>query len=112
MSDALYSGQRFRTFNVVDDFNREGLGIEVDAHLPAPRVVRVLDRIAAWRGYPRMIRLDNGRELVSVAVAGWAEENGEELDFIQPGKPPKTPTSSDSTAPAARRRWTCRYSPG
>jgi len=87
MSDALYSGQRLFTFNVVDDFNREGLGIEVDINLPAPRVIRVLDRIAAWRGYPRMIRLDNGPELVSVAMAEWAEENGVELDFIQPGMP-------------------------
>ena len=60
MSDALYGGMRFRTFNVVDDFNREGLDIEVDTNLPAPRVIRVLDRIAAWRGYPAKLRMDNG----------------------------------------------------
>lgn len=59
MSDALYDGHRFRTFNVVDDFNREGLAIEVDFNLPAPRVIRVLDQIAAWRGYPSKLRLDN-----------------------------------------------------
>ena len=59
MSDVLYGGQRFRTFNVVDDFNREALAIEVDTNLPAARVVRVLDRIAAWRGYPAKIRMDN-----------------------------------------------------
>jgi putative transposase len=88
MSDALYSGQCFRTFNVVDDFNREGLGIEVDTNLPAPRIIRVLDRIAAWRGYPQRLRLDNGSELVSVALAGWAEDHDVlQLDFIQPGKP-------------------------
>lgn len=87
MSDALYSGQRFRTFNVVDDFNREGLGIEVDTNLPAPRIIRVLDRIAAWRGYPQRLRLDNGPELVSVALADWAEAHDVQLGFIQPGKP-------------------------
>ncbi len=59
MSDALWGDRRFRTFNVVDDFNREGLAIEVDFNLPAPRVVRTLDRIAAERGYPRKLRLDN-----------------------------------------------------
>lgn len=87
MSDALYSGMRFRTLNVVDDFNREGLDIEVDTSLPAPRVIRVLDRIAAWRGYPQKLRMDNGPELVSVAMAEWAEEHDVQLDFIQPGKP-------------------------
>src|SRR4030095_5867156 len=58
MSDALWSGQRFRTFNVVDDFNREVLAIEVDFNLPAARVVRTLERIAAERGYPLKLRLD------------------------------------------------------
>ena len=52
MHDALVCGRRFRMFNVVDDFNREALSIEIDLNLPAQRVVRVLDRIAANRGYP------------------------------------------------------------
>jgi putative Ca2+/H+ antiporter (TMEM165/GDT1 family) len=34
MSDALWGDRRFRTFNVVDDCNREGLAIEVDFNLP------------------------------------------------------------------------------
>ena len=45
MHDALVCGRRFRMFNVVDDFNREALSIEIDLNLPAQRVVRVLDRI-------------------------------------------------------------------
>lgn len=87
MSDALMSGQRFRTFNVLDDFSREILAIEVDTNLPAARVIRVLDRIAAWRGYPGKMRMDNGPEFVSVHLADWAEQHGVELEFIQPGKP-------------------------
>ena len=59
MSDALWGDRRFRTFNVVDDFNREVLAIEVDFNLPAARVVRTLERIAAERGYPLKLRLDN-----------------------------------------------------
>jgi putative transposase len=43
MSDALWCGRRFRTFNVVDDFNREAQAIEVDFNLPAQRIVRTLD---------------------------------------------------------------------
>ena len=71
----------------MDDFNREALAIEIDLIIPAQRVVRVLDRIAASRGYPPKMRMDNGQELISVALAQWAEEHGVMLEFIKPGKP-------------------------
>lgn len=87
MHDALMSGRRFRTFNVVDDFNREALAIEIDLSLPAARVIRVLERVVAWRGYPKKLRMDNGPEFISTALAEWAEEHCIELDFIEPGKP-------------------------
>ncbi len=86
MHDALVSGRHFRTFNVVDDFNREALAIEIDLNIPAQRVVRVLDRIVVNRGYPLMMRMDNGPELVLLALAQWAEEHGVLLEFINPGK--------------------------
>lgn len=87
MSDALWYGQRFRTFNLVDDFNREGIAIEIDLSLPAKRIIRVLDRVASERGYPAKLRVDNGPELTSIHMAQWAETHGVELEFIQPGKP-------------------------
>jgi putative transposase len=59
MHDALVCGRRFRTFNVVDDFNREALSIEIDLNLPALRVVRVLDRIAAIRSCYAWIMVRN-----------------------------------------------------
>lgn len=87
MSDALMCGRKFRTFNVVDDFNREALAIEIDFSLPAQRVIRVLDNIALIRGYPMKIRLDNGPEFISLALAEWAEHHEVILEFIEPGKP-------------------------
>jgi len=87
MHDALVCGRRLRTFNVVDDFNREALATEIDLNIPAQRVVRVLDRIVANRGYPLKMRMDNGPELVSLTLAQWAEEHGVILEFIRPGKP-------------------------
>ena len=87
MSDALWSGQRFRTFNLIDDYNREALTIDVDRSLPAVRVVRALDRAAAWRGYPKKLRVDNGPELTSVRLADWADDNNVELEFTEPGRP-------------------------
>ncbi len=69
------------------DFMHDALAIEIDLNIPAQRVVRVLDRIVANRGYPRKMRMDNGPELVSLALAQWAEEHGVLLEFIRPGKP-------------------------
>lgn len=87
MSDALWNGRRFRTFNVVDDFNREALCIEIDLNLPTARVVRMLERVAAWRGYPAKVRMDNGPEFIAVALADWADQHDVMLEFIEPGKP-------------------------
>lgn len=87
MSDSLFCGRRFRTFNVVDDFNREVLAIEIDLSLPAARVIRILERVIAWRGYPKKLRMDNGPEFISSALADWAEEHSIKLEFIQPGSP-------------------------
>jgi transposase InsO family protein len=87
MSDALLTGQRVRSLNVIDDFNREVLAIEVDTSLPAQRVVRVLEQIADWYGYPKRIRIDNGPEFISTKLMTWAQTHQVILDFIQPGQP-------------------------
>ena len=87
MSDALSSGRTFRTLNILDDFNREALWIEVDTSLPAERVIRVLGQWLAWRGKPASIRMDNGPELISQRLESWAKAKNIELLHIQPGKP-------------------------
>ena len=87
MADQLADGRSFRTLNVLDDFNREGLGIEVDFSLPAMRVVRSLNQIIEWRGKPANIRVDNGPEYVSGLLMQWAEKRGIAIEHIQPGKP-------------------------
>lgn len=87
MQDALSSGRKFRTLNIIDEFNREVLAIEIDFSLPALRVIRVLERISEHRGYPKQIRVDNGPEFISKALSKWAEEKKVTLLFIQPGKP-------------------------
>lgn len=60
MSDSLKDGRTIRTFNVIDDYNREGLCIEVDLSLPTQGVIRSLEQIIEWRGKPQAIRCDNG----------------------------------------------------
>lgn len=87
MSDSLIDGRKFRTFNVLDDYNREGLGIEVDFSLPGERIIRALDRVIEWRGKPLAIRCDNGPENISQAMIEWTIKNQITLLYIQPGKP-------------------------
>jgi len=65
MSDSLSNGRAIRTLNIIDDYNREALWIEVDTSLPAERVVRVLENLLLWRTAPKQIRMDNGPELIS-----------------------------------------------
>jgi putative transposase len=87
MHDQLSDGRCFRLLNVIDDYNREALGIEVDFSLPSERVIRALKQIIEWRGRPNSIRCDNGPENISAAIQTWAEQSGIAFQYIQPGKP-------------------------
>ena len=87
MSDSLNNGSRFRTANVLDDCNREALGILVEGSLPSTRITAWLDDIAAWRGYPLKIRVDNGPENIASHFKLWANLHKIEIQYIQPGKP-------------------------
>jgi len=86
-SDSLYSGRRFRTLNVVDDFSRESVGIEVAFSLPSQRVTRLLERLFWTHGKPEKITCDNGPEFRSKHTQKWAQKAGILLDYIDPGKP-------------------------
>lgn len=85
--DQLASGRRIRAFNVVDDFTREALAIEVAASLPASTVTQVLDRLVLERGLPKQITVDNGTEFTSIAFDQWAHRNSVAIRYITPGKP-------------------------
>jgi putative transposase len=87
MHDQLSDGRSFRIFNVIDDFNREALTMDVDLSLPAERVVRALDQVIERRGKPHVIRSDNGPEYISTQLKLWAEKQGIRLEYIQPGNP-------------------------
>jgi putative transposase len=89
MRDTLASGRAFRTLNLIDEFNREVLAIEVDTSLPSARVIRVLKQLSEWRPLPQSIRVDNGPEFIAEALAEWSTENGVTLNFIAPGQPQK-----------------------
>ena len=85
--DGLYHGKTFRSFNVIDDFNREVLAISIDTSLTSLRVIRELTKIVEWRGKPERLRVDNGPEFIAQAMEDWCKQHNIELVFIQKGKP-------------------------
>ena len=87
MSDSLENGRTFRTFNVLDDYNREGLAIEVGFSLPTQQVIRTLEQIIEWRGKPQALRMDNGPEYINQKLVDWANSKQITLMYTQPGKP-------------------------
>ena len=87
MSDSLYSRGRFRTFNVIDDFNRESVAIEIDTSITAKRLIRIFEILKLTRGLPDVLRVDNGPEFTSGEFVAWAEDNGMIIRYIEPGKP-------------------------
>jgi Transposase and inactivated derivatives len=87
MSDSLADGRKVRILNIIDDFNRESLAVEVDTSIPARRVIRVLERLIAEKGCPANIRCDNGPEFISHLLNEWCAARKITLQFIQPGRP-------------------------
>ena len=90
VADGLADGRRIRCLNIVDDYTRECLAIEVDSSLTGRRVVAVMDRLRESRGLPLSITLDNGPEFAGQKLDEWAYTHGVKLSFIQPcNDPPK-----------------------
>lgn len=86
--DTLADGRTIKMLNVIDEFTREALAIEVDRSIDADHVVAVLERLAAQRGSaPVYVRFDNGPEFVAHAVADWCRFTGTNSVFIDPGSP-------------------------
>lgn len=87
MQDSLASGTKIRSFNVIDDFNREVLNISLDSSINAQRVVGELEKLIEWRGKPERLRVDSGPEFIAEKLQSWCVEQNITLNFIQKGKP-------------------------
>jgi putative transposase len=89
--DATMDGRQLKFLNVVDEFTRESLAMEVGRSCTADDTIQVLDRIAGKRGAPEMIRCDNGPELIAHALRDWCRFNTTATVYIEPGCPWENP---------------------
>lgn len=87
LQDALHSGRKLKFLPVIDIYTKECFRIEADTAIGGARVAEVLSQIAAFRGLPEHIVVDNGPEFISNAMDAWAYERGVKLHFIRTGTP-------------------------
>ena len=98
--DATNDGRPIKIVSIIDEHTRECLGGLVDRSVTSDVLIDELDRLATSRGYPSVVRCDNGPELACDAMADWAGERVG-LAFIPPGQPGATDTSNRSTPASA-----------
>ncbi len=87
MTDALYTGRKVRIFNVIDDYNRQALAMEIDTSIPSIKVIEKLNQLIEIHGKPLRIRTDNGPEFISHRFMDWCHKHRIQHQLIQPGKP-------------------------
>lgn len=89
--DATDDGRELKFLNVVDEFTREALAIEVDHSIDAEETMAVLGRLAAERGAPANLRTDNGPELTAAVLREWCRLGKTDTAYIEPGPPWQNP---------------------
>ena len=85
--DQSLSGKSLKLLTLIDEYTRECLAVEVGVSIKSERVRQILEKVCLGKGFPEIIRSDNGSEFIGKAVGGWLEKNGVKPLFIEPGKP-------------------------
>jgi len=85
--DQSADGRNLKLLNVIDEYSRECLAIDVERAIDADGVVACLEHLAAQRGAPAYARFDHGPEFIAYAVSDWRDFSGTDTVFIDPGSP-------------------------
>ena len=91
--------------NVTDEFTRTALAIDVERSITGDDMVMVLERLTAVHGFPQFVRMDNGTEMTSNAIADWCRFKPSGIVFIDPGTGDRTRSPNRSTAGSATNCW-------
>jgi len=85
--DRVAGGRAIKSLTIVDDATHESVAIVPAHNISGRQVVRILEQIGFYRGLPKIIRTDNGKEFCGKAMLTWAHEKNVTLRLIEPGKP-------------------------
>ena len=80
-------GRSFRMLNIIDEYTRECLTIDVKRKITSQDVIDRLYELFLLRGIPEHIRSDNGPEFTAKVIRGWLNRIGVKTLFIEPGSP-------------------------
>lgn len=85
--DRVAGGRALKCLAIVDDATHEAPAVIPEHTIGGDHLVRLLEGLCATRGYPKIIRTDNGKEFTGKAMLTWAHERKITLRLIEPGKP-------------------------
>lgn len=85
--DQSLSGKSLKMLTLIDEFTRECLAVEVGVSIKSEKVRQILQRVCDEKGFPEMLRSDNGSEFIAQSVNDWLAANGIKRLFIEPGRP-------------------------
>jgi len=96
--DQTADGRMLRLLNIVDEFTREALVMQVGRSITADQTVAALAALVAVRGCPENIRCDNGPELTAHALRDWCTSTQVTTSYIEPGAPWQNPFAESFNA--------------
>ena len=87
MQDQLANGKKLKILNIVDEFTRKCLRIEVKRSMGGQDVLACLRKTMAVYGIPAFIRSDNGSEFIEKGLREWLAQQGTQTVYVRPGSP-------------------------
>ena len=85
--DRSADGRVIKCLTIVDDATHESVAIVPERAIGGAVLTRIMNQLCEERGYPQVIRTDNGKEFCGKAMLGWCHDHGVKLRLIEPGKP-------------------------
>ena len=87
VSEKLENGRKARLLNILDEYTRECLAIEVGRRISSQDVIDIMRYLFLVRGEPAYIRSDNGPEFTAKKVKKWLKAMEVKTLFVEPGSP-------------------------